>query len=456
MKKRYIAAGVAGVLVAGAATTAYVVTPTVHPGQSGESPELGRTGEFAIGTEMREYSLPDRTQIDGWGAVTGSLDAVERTVAVRIWYPAQKPADGDAAQYEHLMAPRTQDPVKVVSQGIAYEGAQPVHGETFPLVVMSHGFGGWDTQFSNLAEHIASRGYVVASINHGDQPVEGITDFLISFGNVLMDRTLDQRQVLDQIVSSAKAGGEPVSALIDPENIGLIGYSMGGYGAIATAGAPYSFAKDPMANVPAAAQERLAKVTANAADIDALVTFAPWGGQPDNRAWTAEALAKIDVPTLVVAGDQDDVVNYGEGVTWLFDNLISSDRYMLVFREARHNVVGNAFEMPQDSSFTASEFLMEPVWRGERLNAINQHFVTAFLDMTLKGDAAKAAYLNVPTVNSNESNWEVAFGEQLNGTLASDGQPDHWRGFQRRWAVGLEMYAAKAGEAGSAGAKASK
>ncbi|GAA4643093.1 hypothetical protein GCM10023115_10530 [Pontixanthobacter gangjinensis] len=459
MKKRYIAVGLAGVLLAGAATTAYVVTPTVHPGQSGESPELGRTGEFAVGTELREYALPDRTRIDGWGALTGSLDEVERKVSVRIWYPAQQPSGAEALRYEHTMEPRTQVPVKVVSQGIAFDGAQPLTGEKFPLVLMSHGFGGWDTQFSNLGEHIASRGYVVASIDHADQQSEGLTDFLISFGNVLVDRTLDQRQVLDQIVSAAQSGGEPVSALIDPEHIGLIGYSMGGYGAIATAGAPYSFTNEPMANLPTAAQEQLVAATADAADIDALVAFAPWGGQPDNRAWTAESLAKINVPTLVVAGNQDDVVNYSDGVTWLFDNLIGSDRYMLVYREARHNIVGNAFEMPEDSSFTASEFLMEPVWRGERLNAINQHFVTAFLDMTLKGDTSKADYLNVPAVDSNDSNWEVAFGEQLNGTLAGDGQPEHWRGFQRRWAIGLEMYAAKAGKAGKAaasGAKASK
>jgi hypothetical protein len=35
----------------------------------------------------------------------------------------------------------------------------------------------------------------------------------------------------------------------------------------------------------------------------------------------------------------------------------------------------------------------EPVWRKDRITAINQHFITAFMDLYLKGDDSRKAYL---------------------------------------------------------------
>ncbi len=449
MKLKRILLGVAAVLIAGVGTAAYVASPTVHTGQTGEAPELGRPGPFQLGTVVAPYTLKGRSRITGWGTVTGRLVEADRTLTVRFWYPADASTKGQPVRYDHVMQLPGQPPVPVASQGSAIANAAPLKGQKFPLVLMSHGYGGWNTQFSNLAEHIASRGYVVASIDHQDMRADGFASFLLSFGNVLVDRTLDQRQILAQIVAGARTGMTPYLALVDVENVGLIGYSMGGYGAIATAGAAYSFANDPMSKIPEPARKRLQESAAQRAPIKALVTFSPWGGQPESRAWNAEALAKINLPVLVVAGSQDDVVNFKEGVSWLYKNMTGAERYMLVYREARHNIIGNEFALGKDAQFGIAEFLKEPVWRSDRLNAINQHFVTAFLDLTLKGDTAKRAYLDVPTVDSDTAEWPTSFGEQLNGTPAGPKQDKYWRGFQRRWATGLEMHRALAGQPGT-------
>lgn len=446
MKKRYIFAGVLALLGVGAGAAVYVLSPTVHPGASGEAPRLGQTGDYTVGTVEREFALPDRTTITVWGAVSGNLESTDRRLSVRFWYPAAQGTEGDPAQYAHQMNIAGNDPINVISQGIAYPDAAPLAGERFPLILMSHGFGGWKTQFSNLGEHLASQGYVVASIDHAEPAMDGVTSALLSFGNVLVDRTLDQRQVLSQIIAEAGGADSGYSALIDAEKIGLIGYSMGGYGAIASAGAPYIFDNSPISNIPDAAQKQLQEVGQEPLPIQALVAFAPWGGQPKERVWSKETLAKIDVPVLLISGDQDDIVNFDEGVSWLFDNLSGTARYMLVFREARHNIVGNEFTVAPDAPFNAAEFLKEPVWRGDRLNTINQHFVTAFLDWQLKGDAEKESYLNVPTIDSNKGEWPVSFGEQLNGKRAGAEESGYWKGFQRRWAVGLEMRKAEAGK----------
>jgi hypothetical protein len=88
--------------------------------------------------------------------------------------------------------------------------------------------------------------------------------------------------------------------------------------------------------------------------------------------------------------------------------------------------------------FSTREYFEEPVWRKDRLTAINHHSITAFLDLTLKGDESKRAYLLVAPENSNDGQWPLPPGESAGGKF-SDGA-GYWKGFQRRWAVGMEMH----------------
>ncbi len=446
MKKRYIAGGIALTLVIGGAVAAYTILPTTHDGSPTELPELARFGD-SIGTSVQNIALGTRTVVETSSLVTGNLGEEERTLRVRFWYPSDG-AEGKAAEYTHEITVGGNEAIGVDFSGQAINNAIAKEGK-FPLVVMSHGFGGWAEHYSNLGEHIASRGYVVASIDHADERVTGAPSFLTSFSNVLQNRSLDQRQIIAKIISNANSASIGYAAAIDTDKIGLIGYSMGGFGAIRTAGAPYDYSAESLGNLPEAAQQSIKDGTQETAPISALIAIAPWGGTADNRSWNSDALSKITVPSLFIAGNQDDVSDYAGGISWVFDAMKNSKRHMLTYREARHNVVGNAIldpKFPANDDFATTEYMREPVWRTERINAINQHFITAFLDLTLKGDADKASYLNTPTQDSNDSNWEIAFGEQLNGSLAGKDQESHWRGFQRRWVVGLEMQRKNKGE----------
>jgi dienelactone hydrolase len=312
---------------------------------------------------------------------------------------------------------------------------------------MSHGYASWASHFSNLAENLASKGYVVASIEHGDAAFDSMTSFQMSFGNVMLDRSQDQRQILGQILQQASTGIAGATSLIDVEKIGLLGYSMGGFGALATAGASYDGASKTMKQLPGDAQRAMLEDRDDVAPkIKALVLVAPWGGQPDNRSWSAADLGKVKAPVLMISGNQDDVVDFDHGVSWIFDNLTGTDRNLLVYREARHNIAGNPVPFTAKTDFTTLEFFTEPVWRSERLNQINQHFITAFLDLNLKADTSKAAFLNVPNPIAAKGQWPSALGEQLGGRFAGEQQGAHWRGFQRRWAMGLEFHKAPAGQ----------
>ncbi len=442
MKKRYLAGGFVAVVLLGGAVTAYNLTPTVHAGALTELPELGRVGRFAIGTLEETFELGNRPVITATSPVTGNTSSAQRNLRVRLWYPTTT-STGGTVNYERNLSRDPDSPLPVIFTGSAHNAAPALTSEQFPLVVISHGYGGWAEHMSFLGEHIASHGYVVASIDHADAPPDGALSFLLSFGNVLQNRALDQYQVIEQLRSRAAAAESGYAAAIDSRQVAVIGYSMGGYGALRTAGAVYDYEGEGLSNMPEAAKTTMRDDLDAPTPITAMIALAPWGGAPDNRSWRAEGLGKIGVPTFFIAGNQDDVVDFDQGVQWLFDNTQASDRYLLVYREARHNIAGNAIpdtEFPANKSFQVVEYMREPVWRSERINAINQHFITAFLDLHLKGEADKAAYLNTPVADSNASVWETATGEQLNGKLAGATETSHWRGFQRRWAVGMELH----------------
>jgi predicted dienelactone hydrolase len=367
-------------------------------------------------------------------------------LGVTLYYPTQM-HDGARAVYLHSAA-RPQGKIYAISEtGLAQTDAPVAPDRLFPLVVVSHGYGGWATHFSRVLELVASHGYIVAAIDHDDLPHDDVPAFLASFGNVLVERSADQRATIKGLQALARAHQGVLAAVDAAAPIGLIGYSMGGYGATATAGATYDPAAHPLAGLPQAARDALARPDpAAAATIGALVLIAPWGAQPDNRMWTAAAVGTITAPTLLIDGDQDDVVNYRAGVRWLFDQMAGTDRHLLTFHGARHNLAGNAVTLAPDAPEDVIGWFTDPVWRQDRLNQLHAHFITAFLDGALRHDAAHRALLDVPTVESDAGIWPVGFGEQTGARRSGAGEPGYWRGFARGTAAGMALEHKEAGK----------
>ncbi len=229
---------------------------------------------------------------------------------------------------------------------------------------------------------------------------------------------------------------------------------MGGYGALTSAGAGYSRSSELMKFVGGDYLEDWTADNPKFQSLDrkaikAIVAIAPWGEQPPYSAWDAKGLAGIRVPSLFIAGDHDDVADYANGVKRAFEGAVNSQRYMLVYEDARHNTGGNPPPPGMTLDYGMIESFDEPVWRKDRICAINQHFVTAFLDLYLKRDESRRKYLDVPVRNSNYGKWEVPAGARDDGAFSTgrDAAEDpFWPGFQRRWALGLEMLHYVAGE----------
>jgi dienelactone hydrolase len=114
----------------------------------------------------------------------------------------------------------------------------------FPLVLYSHASGGHARQSSFICSHLASHGYVVASVDHTGNTAADFAERArrIAAGEVLTpdqsaarlrqiiaDRVPDLRFLLDEMLSGASAD---ISGLIDEDRIGLIGWSFGGWAAL--------------------------------------------------------------------------------------------------------------------------------------------------------------------------------------------------------------------------------
>lgn len=385
-----------------------------------DAPELAQPGPERVGVERLRVTL-----------------ASGRVLAVRLWYPAI-PADGAVAEtYRRTLTPDGMPPLDVSTEGIAVAGA-PARPGRFPLVVFSHGFGGWAGGMTYLAENLATKGYVVAAIDHDDgQGGSGGPAGRVRVAGSIVNRARDQQAVIAALVARAADPRDAIGRRIDAARIGLVGYSMGGFGALATGGAAYDRASPAVAALGGGLDDQ----TVRTADprLKAIVAIAPWGGQPPYRAWSPAGIAGLSVPTLFIAGDHDDVADYPNGIRWLYDHATAANRWLLVYREARHNTGGNPPPPETQARPDMAESFAEPVWRSDRIAAINQHFVTAFLDRFVKGDAAHGAYLDVPVEAANDATWADA-----PRGFAGAAQTTYWRGFQRRWLVGLELHHAAA------------
>ncbi len=408
-----------------------------------DAPELARRGSYDVG--VRTIQLVHKNQVDiiHFDKATGTAPLYDRPLTVEVWYPAQIPAGSKIETIYPMPMPGSKPGAPTINiPDLAMRDSVPLTGKKFPLVIVSHGYPGSRFFLSYLTANLASKGYVVAAIDHTDS----VFDAQREFSSTLINRSRDQLFTIDSIVELSAKSDQFLFGIVDASNVAVIGYSMGGYGALTTAGAGYSEASLLMAQVPGGYLKALAATSkeyqhTDRSRIKAVVAIAPWGEQAPFRVWDAGGLAGIKIPTLFIAGDHDDIANYTDGIRPAFEQAIHSDRCILVYANARHNTGGNpppSVELP----YVLTQAFDEPAWRKERIASINQHFITAFLDLNLKGDQSKAAYLHVAPEKSNDGKWSVPGNQRDNGEFSSgqDTQGElFWKGFQRREALGLEM-----------------
>ena len=245
-----------------------------------------------------------------------ALDAArDRQFPCEVWYPAAAQHAGED------LAPDTQDSYTVPlcdtrRVQAAVRNALALTG-TYPLVVFTHGSARGARRMSTfLCTHLSSHGYVVAALDHselvakefslrGDESKE---ERVARANGIIASRVPDVQFLLDHLLNGVLSDW---GIRLDPERVGVAGYSLGGWTALA-----------------ATAEDRR---------IRAVVALAPSGSSRPKPGILSPRLNfdwGRDVPALYLVAENDTMIPL-EGMYELFERTRAT-KQMVVLRNADH------------------------------------------------------------------------------------------------------------------------
>jgi predicted dienelactone hydrolase len=349
----------------------------------------------------------------------------EHPLEVSLWYPALNPTGGkEEITYDIKLRDTTFStnlPKVIYGHALLNADIDTALGP-YPLVVFSPGYSANAAWYSNLLEHYASYGFIILAPEHtehltlADLSSDPFT--LNDLWTASIDRPLAIKQTLDYAEQLTAAGGD-LAGLIDMQHVAVVGHSYGGYTALAMAGAQYDLA---------AFNARCAQLPADDLNCDSIVpkeaemaAYAgldpmpeglwPSMGDPrvtaiipmagDSWIFDKAGLSKITIPMMAMGGTADTGTPYGWGVKPAYDHASSAQKALVTFVGGEHFI----FVTPcENKPWTVDSplygwFCFDPVWDKTRGLDLIDHFSTAFLLDTLKGDEAAHAALLPDAVN---------------------------------------------------------
>lgn len=256
-----------------------------------------------------------------------------RPVRWSAWYPA---AAGSLTREIEIPPGRP-----LYSLGLlAPEAPLSAGADRYPVVLISHGTGGSASGLGWLASALAAEGCVVLGVDHhGNTSVEAYhaEGFLCWW-----ERARDLSFLLDCLSSKGMFAGR-----LDLSDVTAVGFSLGGYTALALAGAVtetqrmMDFVKDhpetagpqempdlsgqiePLLAASSVFRQSWERQSQTYRDerVRAVVAIAP---APPVRGFTEESLRGIQVPVTILCGEADEEAPYDLCSAWLNERLPNS------------------------------------------------------------------------------------------------------------------------------------
>lgn len=301
-----------------------------------------------------------------------------RTLPLAVWYPTRAES-GPLAVYQGW-----------IRRGGVIRDAPIVGGRSFPLMVFSHGNGGFAEQSMFLTEFLASHGWVVVSPDHTGNTLANMS---IPIERMLDLRPQDVIAVLDATL--AEDADHPAAGRLSGDVV-VAGHSFGGYTTMAVTGAPFDIgaldAECPeLAATPACLYYRESgareRFLAGYRDerFDVAVAFTPAG----NGFFDLEDLGAIEVPFLLATGALDATTpNLTQGDP-IWEGLVGDDKLRIDLDEGGHFTYSNACDLVPNLGDGCGPAYLPPA---EAYPAINA-FVLAFLRLHLWDDRSEVGIL---------------------------------------------------------------
>lgn len=244
-----------------------------------------------------------------------------RTLTMNVFYPARAGASGVPFR------------MPMFADVPAIRDADLAPGETFPLIVLSHGRGSTGLVYAWLAAHLASRGYVVAAVDHWRANANDRS--IVYVASKLWQRPVDVRLDITHLTST-----EPWKSIVDPRRIGIAGHSQGGFTALWIGGArvdadrfaAYQRRWKEDLTIPAHIRAEMPVDARPALDVSdarvkAALAMAP--GVVLAFGMDAEGLAQMRIPALIIVGAGDTVTPPRENAVFAADHIKNVDLLIL-------------------------------------------------------------------------------------------------------------------------------
>ncbi len=205
---------------------------------------LGAAALVACESEPEPEPLDLPADLSERGAPTGVRFVDTGEVTLEIFYPAAEasrggePADVDIRDFVPTSVQDVLGDVDLALMGLeAVRDAPPrLLEEPLPLLVFSHGFGGFRLQSPDVCDHLASRGYVVVAVDHPGRRMADLLPCIFSpaldgcdFAGMVEDFSPSHvRQAVAWVEAEATVPESFLHGLVDPEQRGILGHSAGG------------------------------------------------------------------------------------------------------------------------------------------------------------------------------------------------------------------------------------
>lgn len=273
-----------------------------------------------------------------------------------------------------------------------------------PVVVISHGLGSDRFSFAYLAEHLASRGFVVAVPEHPGSSAEQLQALLagraaeVTSPSEFIDRPLDVKFLLNEL-DRLSQNNPAFQGRLNLQQVGIVGQSFGGYTALALAGATLNLEQleadcqtlETSLNLSLLFQCLALRLSPqaeyNLSDprIKAVIAISP----VDSSILGQAGLSQIDIPVMIIAGSADTVtpplLEQIQPFTWL----TSPNKYLVLINGGTHF---SALESSPDPAIVIPSQAIgpAPALARQYVQALN----TAFFYTYIADDSSYRPYLS--------------------------------------------------------------
>ncbi len=231
-----------------------------------------------------------------------------------------------------------------------------------PVIVISHGLGLDSSNFQYLATHLASYGFAVVVPNHPGSDAKQLRSLLngraieVAEPSEFQDRPMDVTYILNQLEKS-KQSDSRFKGRLNLQQVGVFGQSLGGYTALALAGAKINFEQLKQDCQPAALQKtwnmslllqcRALELSISKSDKDynlrdervkAAIAVNPITSSIFGKA----GLSQIKTPVMIVSSSDDTVAPALSEQILPFSWFANSQKYLVVLVGGTHfSTIGN-------------------------------------------------------------------------------------------------------------------